>query len=99
MTPFQFSAPEVQLPNGVIRGREDTTINGKSYFAFEKIPYAAPPVGELRFKPPVPPQNWEEPLDTLNLDVECYQVGGNSDAESEDCLYINVFTPLVSNTI
>ncbi|XP_044252791.1 juvenile hormone esterase-like [Tribolium madens] len=90
---FLFGPPEVQLPTGVIRGREDTTVNNKQYFAFEKIPYAAPPIGDLRFKAPVPPPSWEDPLDTLNLDVSCYQVSGNSDDESEDCLYINVFTP------
>ena len=83
------------MPNGLIRGREDTTIQNKHYYAFEKIPYATPPLGELRFKAPIPPSNWEEPLDTLDLDVTCYQERTNADPESEDCLYLAVFTPEV----
>jgi carboxylesterase type B len=88
-----LAAPEVQLPDGPIRGREGSTFTNKQYYIFEKIPYATPPVGELRFKAPIPPPSWDEPLDTVNLDVTCYQQNANSDAESEDCLYINVYTP------
>jgi hypothetical protein len=46
----QIGDPLVQLPNGLIVGREATTFANKSYFAFEKIPYATPPLGPLRFK-------------------------------------------------
>ncbi|RZC35598.1 COesterase and/or Abhydrolase 3 domain containing protein [Asbolus verrucosus] len=90
--------PLVQLPNGLIRGRQGVTIRNKSYYAFEKIPYATPPVGELRFKAPIPPSNWEGTLDTLHLDVTCYQQNANSNYESEDCLYVNVFTPELPDT-
>jgi carboxylesterase type B len=83
------------LPDGPIRGREGSTFTNKQYYIFEKIPYAAPPVGELRFKAPIPPSSWDEPLDTVNLDVTCYQQSRNVKEESEDCLYINVYTPQV----
>jgi hypothetical protein len=89
----------VQLPNGRIRGREGLTYTNKQFYIFEKIPYAAPPVGELRFKAPIPPPSWDETLDTVSLDVICYQVGSNSEDESEDCLYINVYTPQVGFTV
>jgi hypothetical protein len=46
----QIADPLVQLPNGLVQGREATTFANKSYFAFEKIPYATPPLGPLRFK-------------------------------------------------
>jgi para-nitrobenzyl esterase len=89
----------VQLSNGRIRGREGLTYTNKQFYIFEKIPYAAPPVGELRFKAPIPPPSWDETLDTVSLDVICYQVGSNSEDESEDCLYINVYTPQVGFTV
>ncbi|RZC35306.1 COesterase and/or Abhydrolase 3 domain containing protein, partial [Asbolus verrucosus] len=88
-------APVVQLPNGLIQGREGATIKSKTYYAFEKIPYATPPVGELRFKAPLPAQNWEGTLNTTYLDVSCHQLlpALAQELESEDCLYVNVFTP------
>lgn len=83
------------MPNGPIRGREAATIKNTTYYAFEKIPYATPPLGELRFMAPIPPSNWDEPLDTIDMNVTCYQQNANSKYESEDCLYLNVFTPQV----
>ncbi|CAG2121472.1 unnamed protein product, partial [Medioppia subpectinata] len=62
------------------------------------IPYAEPPVGDLRFRRPVPAKKWSKPLDTTKWPNACYQ----SDVElpmmhnknrSEDCLYLNVFSP------
>jgi carboxylesterase type B len=89
---FLIADPLVQLPNGLIQGREDTTFANKSYFAFEKIPYASPPVGALRFKAPQPAQDWDGTLNTTHLDVSCFQsLPGGS--HSEDCLFVNVFTP------
>lgn len=83
------------MPNGPIVGREATTIKNTAYYAFEKIPYATPPLGKLRFKAPIPPANWDEPLDTTDMDVTCYMQSFNNEFESEDCLYLNVFTPQV----
>lgn len=94
---FQNAIPEVTLPFGVIRGREATTIKNLTYYAFEKVPYAAPPIDELRFQPPQPTPAWTEPLDTQYLDVGCYQQNSNADWETEDCLYLNIFTPQVLN--
>ncbi|XP_063924119.1 juvenile hormone esterase-like [Zophobas morio] len=92
--------PIVQLPNGQILGREDITSEGVQYYAFEKIPFAAPPVGDLRFKSPQPPENWDGVLNTTTLDVMCIQIGGSGPvpgvSASEDCLYLNVFLPTIS---
>jgi carboxylesterase type B len=89
---FLIADPLVQLPNGLIQGREATTFANKSYFAFEKIPYASPPVGALRFKAPQPAQDWDGTLNATHLDVSCFQsLPGAS--HSEDCLFVNVFTP------
>ncbi|RZC33822.1 COesterase and/or Abhydrolase 3 domain containing protein, partial [Asbolus verrucosus] len=89
--------PVVQLPNGLIQGREAVTLKDNTYYAFEKIPYATPPVGNLRFKAPIPAKNWEGILNTTHLDITCYQQGIDVDYESEDCLFINVFTPQLPN--
>ncbi|RZC41050.1 COesterase domain containing protein [Asbolus verrucosus] len=91
--------PIVQLPNGLIRGREGVTIKNKTYYAFEKIPYATPPVGELRFKAPLPSANWDGILNTTSIDVSCHQQNPvSNNAESEDCLFINVYTSQLPGT-
>ncbi|KAH0819041.1 hypothetical protein GEV33_003750 [Tenebrio molitor] len=60
---------------------------------FQKIPYAAPPIGDLRFQPPVPPNKWEGTLNATYLDAICYQISTDLPEETEDCLYVNVYTP------
>ncbi|MBX3271180.1 MAG: carboxylesterase family protein [Sandaracinaceae bacterium] len=69
--------------------------------AFYGIPYAAPPVGDLRFRAPAPVVPWTEPRDATQLGAYCPQrepipplaVRG---AESEGCLELNVFTPALA---
>ncbi|KAJ3652657.1 hypothetical protein Zmor_018604 [Zophobas morio] len=84
--------PMVELPNGQISGREAATAENISYYIFEGVPYAAPPVGELRFKAPQPVANWKGVLDTKNISTTCFP-SSNNDNESEDCLFINIYTP------
>ena len=63
---------------------------------FVGIPYAAPPVGELRFRAPQPPQQWSQPryVDERNLTI-CPQaiLGKLYPRSDEDCLYLNVYVP------
>lgn len=65
--------------------------------AFYAIPYAAPPVGDLRWKPPAPAEAWTETRDAKTKAKQCAQVAvltGEYDANSsEDCLFLNVWTP------
>ncbi len=65
--------------------------------AFLGIPYAAPPVGPLRFKAPQPPEPWSEPLDGSEVGPNCAQVsllnGEVLTDTVEDCLTLNVWTP------
>ncbi|RZC41743.1 COesterase and/or Abhydrolase 3 domain containing protein, partial [Asbolus verrucosus] len=84
--------PIVQLPNGLIRGREDLTSQGNKFYAFEKVPYAAPPIGKLRFMPPSPAESWDGIRDTIGRNVSCYQQSADGAFESEDCLFVNIFT-------
>ena len=63
--------------------------------AFLGIPYAAPPVGALRFKPPQPHAAWTTPIQTTKVAAPCPQVVPQTGAAvgSEDCLYLNVYAP------
>lgn len=65
---------------------------------YRGIPYAAPPVGELRWQPPQPPDPWQGVRDALAFGTPCWQprIEGFYDRgpieRSEDCLYLNVWT-------
>ena len=64
---------------------------------FQGIPYAAPPVGALRWRAPMPAQSWSGVRDAVAPGPGCLQVGALQTAPgarfSEDCLYLNVLTP------
>ena len=59
------------------------------------IPFAAPPVGDLAFKHPVPPESWEGVLDVVRGPISPVQGKGRSTIaiDGKDCLYLNVFVP------
>ncbi|XP_044260980.1 juvenile hormone esterase-like [Tribolium madens] len=89
----------LRLNKGLIKGRIATIPNSnKKFYAFQQIPYAAPPIGTLRFQPPVPVNAWDNILDTTKNTKICYQIGVNSIEEDEDCLYLNVYTPKLPST-
>ena len=47
------------------------------------------------FQAPQPAQTWDGVLNTTYLDVSCYQQQGDLSSDSEDCLFVNVYTPTV----
>ena len=70
---------------------------------FKGVPFAQPPVGELRWKPPMPVKSWDVPLNTLNVTRQCPQLMGTKDSyeyyESidivgEDCLMMDIWRPV-----
>ncbi|XP_075534869.1 acetylcholinesterase-like [Dermacentor variabilis] len=89
--------------NGHVRGVIEH-VGGVDVARYLGIPYAEPPVGELRFRRPVPAKSWHPTtLDTLSFASPCAQANGsfppspwlvNRDQVSEDCLYLNVWSPL-----
>mgnify|MGYP000744718747 CR=1 FL=1 len=73
----------VAIASGKIVGEADGDV-----LAFRGVPYAAPPVGELRWKPPAPAAKWDVARDAKQFASECVQQAGDG---SEDCLYLNVW--------
>ncbi|CAH1112869.1 unnamed protein product [Psylliodes chrysocephalus] len=87
----------VQLEKGKIQGIIRKSENGNDYYAFQEIPFAAPPVGSKRFQLPQEPEPWEGILNTTKNTKICIQTNSRHDylEKSEDCLYINVYSPVV----
>src|SRR5205823_2282746 len=79
--------------HGRVRGFVDSGMR-----KFLGIPYAAPPVGDLRWRPPQPPAPRPAPLDAVAFGQTCAQnpsiQGFAAASEHEDCLFLNVVTPL-----
>ncbi|XP_046994165.1 venom carboxylesterase-6-like [Schistocerca americana] len=80
----------VTVQQGTLRGTTATSGYNTSYTAFLGIPYAEPPVGDLRFQPPQPATGWEGVRDATQYGSDCVQ---NTGEGSEDCLYLNVYVP------
>ncbi|XP_055677254.1 juvenile hormone esterase [Lutzomyia longipalpis] len=82
---------------GVVVGRHMVSHDGKGIRAFMGIPYAEPPVGSRRFRAPVPKEKWSgERLAVKDSDICIQRDPYRRDMEisgSEDCLYLNVYTP------
>ncbi|XP_037945476.1 esterase B1 [Teleopsis dalmanni] len=79
---------------GPVKGVKRKSIYGQSYFSFEKIPFAKPPVGELRYKAPQPPEVWTEVRSCTSMGPKPLQKHFvfQMTEGSEDCLYLNVYT-------
>ena len=95
------SQPQNQDQNqgqGLVVATADGAVRGKAVPAgdeFLGIPYAAPPVGALRWQPPRPPAPWPGTRAATSYAPHCPQPSGSFGlaSTSEDCLYLNVFTP------
>ncbi|XP_023012261.2 juvenile hormone esterase [Leptinotarsa decemlineata] len=83
----------ITLPLGKIQGHALKSHKEALYYAFQEIPYASPPVETLRFKDPVPPRPWTGILNTTKNKKICMQLYKDDPRETEDCLYLNVYTP------
>ena len=84
------NGPIVLTKNGKVQGDTD---NGAR--RFRGIPYAKPPVGDLRWKPPAAVASWSDVLPALDFKSECAQPSWiqGPESDNEDCLYLNVWTP------
>src|ERR1700676_3227567 len=93
------AAGQVRTEAGSVEG--STSADGKVQI-FKGIPYAAPPVGVLRWKEPQPVPSWQGVRKATKFGARCMQGNVFGDmvfrdaAPSEDCLYLNVWTPKTS---
>jgi para-nitrobenzyl esterase len=81
----------VRTQSGAVHG-----IVAKQTRSFDGIPYAAPPVGDLRWAPPRPKAAWSGTRDATKPGSACPQTAGflgDAPSDTEDCLYLNVTTP------
>jgi para-nitrobenzyl esterase len=91
---------QVELKKGTIEGLYDTHTGIQKYFG---VPFAKPPVGELRWKAPQPLDAWEGIKETKEFGPRPVQamvfgdMKSRSNGLSEDCLYLNVWTPAKQN--
>ncbi|WP_308909103.1 carboxylesterase/lipase family protein [Pseudokordiimonas caeni] len=89
-------SPVVQAPSGPVKGEAKDGLH-----IFKGIPYALPPVGDLRWKPPVAVPAWEEVRDAGGFGPACIQPPSRPGSiyfeklrsTSEDCLYLNIWAP------
>ena len=85
----------VETEYGFVCG-EVITDADKEIHNYKGIPYAAPPLGDLRWKPPQPPAPWTDVRECTEYSSSAAQVspfGDTGEVFSEDCLYLNVLTP------
>lgn len=84
----------VNIAHGIIHGVAEGDI-----LVFKGIPYAAPPIGEFRWRPPQPVKPWNGELDASKFSPNCAQGGWGAqpgtvaDGSSEDCLCLNIWKP------
>jgi para-nitrobenzyl esterase len=94
-------AVQTTIENGRIEGNYDTKTAIQTYFG---VPFAKPPVGDLRWKAPQPMGNWMGVKETKTFSARPMQkwlwgdMNSRSNGVSEDCLYLNVWTPAKRNT-
>lgn len=94
LTMYGEAPLQVKTEAGVVEGAQEGTIR-----EFLGIPYAAPPVGNLRWQAPQPPIAWNGVRKATHFGARCMQLPVYSDmifrdaGDSEDCLYLNVWTP------
>jgi para-nitrobenzyl esterase len=87
---------QTKTENGTVEGMYDVTTGLQHYYG---IPFAKPPVGDLRWRAPQPASNWTGVLSTKEFKARPVQgvvfgdMNSRSEGISEDCLYLNVWTP------
>ncbi len=89
-TPGWAEAAPVKTTAGLVQG-----VAEKDLVVYRGIPFAAPPVGELRWRPPAPAEKWDGVRRADKFGPDPYQ-GDGGEGVSEDCLYVNVWTPAKS---
>ena len=90
-TKAQQPAP-VKVEEGLLQG-----VYTDGLTVYKGIPFAAPPVGELRWHAPEPPAKWDGVRQAVKFAPAPMQGGNSPSGKSEDCLYLNIWTPAKSS--
>ncbi|XP_045506429.1 juvenile hormone esterase-like [Colias croceus] len=88
----------IKVNEGVLEGCKVNNVYGKPYFSFKGIPYAEPPLGDLRFKAPKPKTPWTGVREAkkhgpVSCQMDVIFAQSTEFKGEEDCLYLNVYTP------
>jgi len=83
------SSPVVSIGTGQLRG----SLTADGVAVFKNIPFAQPPVGDLRWREPLPAKAWTGVRDATAFGPMCNQNDNKQLPHSEDCLQLNVWTP------
>ncbi|XP_068617509.1 esterase B1-like [Battus philenor] len=91
---------QVKVKEGLLEGELNKNELGGQYYSFKGIPYAEPPIGDLRFKAPQPKKPWNGVREAKKFGPKSYQVDVHIPTSppigSEDCLYLNIYTPEIN---
>ena len=91
------ASPTVKVEQGTLQGTVEQGLT-----VYRGVPFAAPPVGDLRWRPPQPAAKWQGIRKADKFAPQCVQSlgparpGEEAPAMSEDCLYLNVWSPAKS---
>jgi para-nitrobenzyl esterase len=88
---FAQQPSPVKVQEGLVQGSFEDGLT-----VYKGIPFAVPPVGDLRWKAPQPPAKWEGVKQTTKFAPAAMQGGNPPSGKSEDCLYLNIWTPAKS---
>lgn len=90
----------VDIEQGRINGTLLKSRYGEDFHAFLRIPFAEPPIGDLRFKEPQPPKPWIGIYDATYYGPMCVQTNARPDiGADENCLHLNVFSPNLNGSL
>ena len=96
LSTFSFAlaqSPKTRTDSGAISGVREGGLS-----VYKGVPFAAPPISELRWRPPAPVASWTGTRKADAFAPACMQAGASMPGEtpptvSEDCLYLNIWTP------
>src|SRR5690349_18460323 len=88
---FAEQPAPVRIQEGLVQGHAESGL-----IVYRGIPFAAPPLGELRWRAPQPAAKWDGVREAVKFAPDPYQGDGKGNV-SEDCLYLNVWTPAKSS--